>query len=183
MTFIINFLFQAVTMGDLSPDPPLEITYKNLLSKSPLQKNSSDELPVVEECELPLIDLKQLEVGDWEREACKKLIAQASREWGFFQVVNHGIPTEVLDIMRAEQVKLFKKPFEEKKTYRDLNLSAGSYRWGTPSATSVKQLSWSEAFHVPLCDILGSGGHNSLRYFIFSMQIISLVNYALLSYL
>lgn len=151
-------------MGE-SPDPPFEITYKNLFHKLPditLQKSLS-ELPVVEECELPLIDLKQLGLGDLERQACKKLIARASQEWGFFQVINHGISRDILEIMRAEQVKLFTKPFEEKKTYKDLNFSAGSYRWGTPSATSLKHLSWSEAFHVQLSDILGSGGHNSLR--------------------
>ncbi|KAL9146598.1 hypothetical protein ABFS82_13G120800 [Erythranthe guttata] len=140
-----------------SPDPPLEITYKNLISGT-TQNYRRPELPVVEECELPLIDLKELDLGDSEKNlACKKLIAEASREWGFFQVINHGIPSHVLEIMRAEQVKLFEKPFEEKKTYKDLNFSAGSYRWGTPSATNVNQLSWSEAFHVPLSDILASG--------------------------
>ncbi|KAI3456412.1 hypothetical protein Pfo_013075 [Paulownia fortunei] len=155
-------LNQPVSMGE-SPDPPFETTYKNLFNNSPdtLQKNFP-ELPVVEERELPLIDLNQLDLGDFERQACKKLIARASQEWGFFQVINHGISRDILEIMRAEQVKLFKKPFQEKKTYKDLNFSAGSYRWGTPSATCLQQLSWSEAFHVSLSDILGSGGHNSL---------------------
>ncbi|KAL7088754.1 hypothetical protein ACP275_13G146400 [Erythranthe tilingii] len=140
-----------------SPDPPLEITYNNLLSGK-TQNYRQPELPVVEECELPLIDLKELDLGDPDKKAaCKKLIAEASGEWGFFQVINHGIPSQVLEIMRAEQVKLFKKPFEEKKTYKDLNFSPGSYRWGTPSATNVNQLSWSEAFHVPLSDVLASG--------------------------
>ncbi|KAL8468880.1 hypothetical protein ACS0TY_031911 [Phlomoides rotata] len=147
-------------MGE-SPDPPLETTYKNLLDK-----NLAEAPPAVvaEECELPLIDMKQLWVGDREeREACKKLIAGASQEWGFFQVINHGISGEVIDRMRAEQVKLFKKPFHDKKTNKDLNFSAGSYRWGTPSATCLKQLSWSEAFHVQLTDILPSPALDTLR--------------------
>lgn len=151
-------------MEESSPDPPFEQTYKNLfdsLTGTP-QKNFQ-ELSAVEECELPLIDLNQLNLGDSERQACKKQIAQASQEWGFFQVINHGISREVLGKMREEQVKLFKKPFYEKTNYKDLNFSAGSYRWGTPSATCLKQLSWSEAFHVSLSDVLGSGGRNSLR--------------------
>ncbi|KAK4439303.1 Gibberellin 2-beta-dioxygenase 8 [Sesamum alatum] len=150
-------------MGE-SADPPFETTYKNLFSNSPdstLQKDSGPEL-IVEESELPLIDLNQLNLGDLEKQACQKLIAQASREWGFFQVINHGISRDVLETMRAEQVKLMKKPFLDKTNCKDSNLSAGSYRWGTPSATSLEHLSWSEAFHVSLTDVLGSGGHNSL---------------------
>lgn len=147
-----------------SPDPPFEITYKNLFTnlKGTTQKNLP-ELSSVEECELPLIDLSRLKLGDSERRACKKQIARAAEEWGFFQVVNHGISLKVLEKMRAEQMKLFKKPFHEKTNYKDLNFSAGSYRWGTPSATCLKQLSWSEAFHVSLSDVLGSGGLDSLR--------------------
>jgi TPR repeat protein len=44
----------------------------------------------------------------------------------------------------------------------------GSYRWGNPTATSLRQLSWSEAFHVPLASIPGEdcddGMLCSLRY-------------------
>lgn len=146
-------------MGELSPDPPFEKRYKNLLKKS----SWAEVVPVVEERELPLIDLKQLCGGDREREACKKRIVGASQEWGFFQVINHGISSHVIHTMRAQQVKLFNKPFHHKKTYKNLNFPAGSYRWGTPSATSLNQLSWSEAFHVQLTHILASPALDTLR--------------------
>ncbi|CAN1326903.1 Gibberellin 2-beta-dioxygenase 8 [Linum perenne] len=42
-------------------------------------------------------------------------MVRASEEWGFFQVVNHGISREILDQMRHEQVKVFKQPFVKKK--------------------------------------------------------------------
>ncbi|PIN13755.1 Iron/ascorbate family oxidoreductase [Handroanthus impetiginosus] len=159
-----HLMDQPVRMEE-SPDPPFEKTYKNLFNGltggAPLPKNLL-ELSAVEECELPLIDLSQLNLGDSERQTCKKQISRASREWGFFQVINHGISLDVLEKLREEQVKLFKKPFNEKINYKDLNFSAGSYRWGTPSATSLKQLSWSEAFHVSLSDVLGTGGLDSL---------------------
>ncbi|CAA0835937.1 Gibberellin 2-beta-dioxygenase 8 [Striga hermonthica] len=148
-----------------SSEPPLETSYKSLLnlSKTDKKQGYSVELPIVEEYSaLPLIDLSQLDLGDSKRKACANLIAKASREWGFFQVVNHGIPRDLLEMMRFEQVKLFRKPFEEKKSCTDLSFSAGSYRWGSPSATMVEQLSWSEAFHVPFSDVLDSGRHDSL---------------------
>lgn len=98
-------------------------------------------------------------LGESEREKCKAEIAKASQEWGFFQVVNHGISEEILEKMRCEQVNVFKKSFHEK----EMCFPAGTYRWGTPSATCLRQVSWSEAFHVPLIDMLSSGGTTSIR--------------------
>ncbi|CAI0407101.1 unnamed protein product [Linum tenue] len=43
-------------------------------------------------------------------------MARASEEWGFFQVVNHGVSPEILDRMRREQVKAFKQPFDRKNS-------------------------------------------------------------------
>lgn len=143
-----------------SPDPPFETTYKNLFDNV----TEAPELSAVEECELPMIDLDELNLGDFSMRACKKKIARASREWGFFQVINHGISPEVLEKMKEEQAKLFAKPFSDKAEYKDSDFSAGSYRWGTPSATCLNQLSWSEAFHVSLSDVLGSHDiNNNLR--------------------
>lgn len=155
-----------------SPDPPFNETYRTLFKELVIPNNISydhhhhhhrrhhnDGVFEVEECELPLIDLSKLNMGGLEREECKKQIAKASREWGFFQVLNHGISREILEKMRSEQVKIFKKPFHEKS-----NFLAGSYRWGTPSATCLNQLSWSEAFHVPLNAISsGLATHDFLR--------------------
>ncbi|CAI0407097.1 unnamed protein product [Linum tenue] len=111
---------------------------------------------IVDECELPLIDLRPLILAGGsaeEREKCKTEMARASEEWGFFQVVNHGVSPEILDRMRREQVKAFKQPFDRKKEEDD-KFSAGTYRWGTPTATCLNQLAWSEAFHIPMTDLL-----------------------------
>ncbi|CAN1840768.1 Gibberellin 2-beta-dioxygenase 6 [Linum perenne] len=103
---------------------------------------------VMEECQLPLIDLSKLSSCDEsERAGCAASICRASSEWGFFQVVNHGIDLDLVRKMRREQVNLFQLPFERKASSGLLN---NSYRWGTPTATCPKQFSWSEAFHVPL---------------------------------
>ncbi|GAU24862.1 hypothetical protein TSUD_115860 [Trifolium subterraneum] len=158
-------------MDSINSDPPFEETYKNLFNKT---KNTiNDELIMVDdECELPLIDLSRLinEIDDVAREECKSMIAKASQDWGFFQVVNHGISSDILRRLRYEQEKVFKEPFDKKrKEEKFLNLSSGSYRWGTPTATCIKQLSWSEAFHIPLTDIIGStiGSNTHLRKFSF----------------
>ncbi|XVF25979.1 hypothetical protein REPUB_Repub13aG0260800 [Reevesia pubescens] len=143
----------------MDSDPPFHETYKTLLANS---ITNDDRLVIVEERELPLIDLSRLGLDELESEGCKKEIARAANEWGFFQVINHGISRDILEPMRNEQVKVFNQPFHNKcREDKFLNFSAGSYRWGTPTATSLRQLSWSEAFHIPMTDISSSDAFNS----------------------
>ncbi|KAE8055304.1 hypothetical protein FH972_012154 [Carpinus fangiana] len=130
--------------------PPLRETYEALLHNSSLGESKEENLFMAEECDLPLIDLSQLSV---EREKCINQIAQAAREWGFFQVVNHGVSQEVLDILKDEQMKLFHLPFQKKIEDNFLNLPANSYRWGNSKATSLRQVPWSEALHLSLAGI------------------------------
>ncbi|KAM3226445.1 hypothetical protein ACQJBY_058846 [Aegilops geniculata] len=161
--------------AESTAEPPLADSYYALLRGG----NKADDYecasapppgcqaPPVSECELPMIDVGCLTAcggGTEERAACAAAIASAAAEWGFFQVVNHGVKQELLEAMRREQVRLFRLPFEAKATAGLLN---DSYRWGSPTATSPRQLSWSEAFHVPLAGISGSpcsyGELNSIR--------------------
>lgn len=142
-------------------DPPFQEFYKKLFDDHFSNEQSPQEYEIeashhVEECkfELPSIDLSRLNQGGIERKDCKREIAEASQEWGFFQIVNHGVSSEILENMGYEQVKAFKKPFEEKVNgLPEMMFPAESYRWGTPSATCLQQLAWSEAFHVSLTDI------------------------------
>ncbi|KAF9673863.1 hypothetical protein SADUNF_Sadunf10G0068000 [Salix dunnii] len=143
---------QPIMMIDSSP--PLLHHYGELTRLSPqIPTLECNDLPsgtvVMKECcQLPLIDLGCLNsTTERERLACAEAICRASSEWGFFQVVNHGISPELVQNMRREQVKLFQTPFDKKATCGVLN---NSYRWGTPTATCPKQFSWSEAFHIPL---------------------------------
>ena len=163
------------------PDPPFEETYKDLFLKHSVTPIAANPMATaVEELELPLVDLGRLagDREDDERQRCKREIAEASKEWGFFQVVNHGISQEILEEMRREQVKVFREPFYKKTGDKcmNLSLSPGSYRWGTPTATCLGQLSWSEAFHIPLTDISADCGSPKLRYVLvgcFSLRPLS----------
>ncbi|KAG9454180.1 hypothetical protein H6P81_007084 [Aristolochia fimbriata] len=143
-------------------NPPFEKTYEALLGSS----GKSDEEPaksgrgaaVAEN--LPLIDLGRLEKVGCEREECKREIVEASKGWGFFQVKNHGISKELLERISVEQTKVFRQPFEKKQNKKLSAFSPDSYRWGAPTATSLQQLSWSEAFHIPLA---ADHGHTTVH--------------------
>lgn len=152
----------ASAEGGTTTDPPLVDSYLALLRTGELgggggfvpasQALAAKSLAMLE-CDLPMIDLKRLTSRDArERDVCMDAMASAASEWGFFQVTNHGVGRELLEEMRREQAMLFHQPFDTKEKAGLLN---GSYRWGNPTATSLRQLSWSEAFHVPLASISG----------------------------
>ncbi|KAM0983274.1 hypothetical protein ACFX2I_010764 [Malus domestica] len=135
--------------------PPLQHHYISLVRNHHCQGIDRGQGAVTEECQLPLIDLNGLNsLNERERLDCAAAICRASSEWGFFQVVNHGISSELLQNMTTEQLKLFGAPFERKATCGLLN---NSYRWGTPTATGPTQYSWSEAFHIPVTKISDQG--------------------------
>ncbi|MQM16145.1 hypothetical protein Taro_049096 [Colocasia esculenta] len=119
------------------------------------------------EHKLPVIDLGDLtRAGEETRRACVAAIAKASSEWGFFQVVNHGFSRELLEEMRRVQVRLFERTFDKKA---GCGLLGSYYTWGTPTATSAHQVSWSERFHFPLAKILAGDevedpGNEKLSY-------------------
>jgi gibberellin 2-oxidase len=149
-------------------EPPFFKTYKKLLEKNIGECSGNDDqdlYSMVERSEeLPLIDLERLN-DEHEREECMKEISEAASEWGFFQVINHGIPKEILENMISEQKKLFYQPFENKLCAESVfNLSEKTYRWGNPCANNLRQLSWSEAFHFTLSHIPNIDQHITLRY-------------------
>lgn len=143
-------------------EPSFQETYKTILHDS-FDESNDKSLLIVEECELPLINLSQLNLEQLERDKCIKEIAQAARQWGVFQVVNHGVPEEILNNLQYEQKMVFHLPFEKKAEEKFLNLSTNSYRWGNPVATSLKQVPWSETLHISLADISRMDKRNSLR--------------------
>lgn len=138
-------------MIESKANPPLQHHYRALVQKSAELARHTHRPVIIKECEVPVIDLDGLEsCVEGERQACCAAICKAASEWGFFQVVNHGISRELLRRMRREEVKLFDMPFEKKATCGLLN---HSYRWGTPTATRPSHFSWSEAFHIPFTNI------------------------------
>ena len=133
---------------DGDSNPPLMATYKHLLDGR-LDADDYQTMTTMDDdhsrrCVLPVIDLQHGE------DQCRAAIVLAASEWGFFQVSNHGVPQALLDELHEAQVAVFRRPFQRKVREPLLDFSPESYRWGTPTATRLEQLSWSEAYHIPL---------------------------------
>lgn len=79
-----------------------------------LSKPAIEQFSIVKPCKcaalspaVPLIDLSQPD--------SKHLLVKACEEFGFFKVVNHGVPTEFIARLESEAVKFFSSPLSHKE--------------------------------------------------------------------
>lgn len=61
---------------------------------------------------IPTIDLT-----NFDDLSIEKSIQEAASKWGFFQIINHGIPIEVLEDLKDAAHNFFELPAEEKVKY------------------------------------------------------------------
>ncbi|KAM3341444.1 1-aminocyclopropane-1-carboxylate oxidase 1 [Capsicum galapagoense] len=71
---------------------------------------------------LPIIDLDGIKEDPIKRKKIVQEVGHASETWGFFQVINHGIPSRVQDEMKDGVRRFFEQDTEVKKQWytRDL---------------------------------------------------------------
>ncbi|CAN6333630.1 unnamed protein product [Urochloa humidicola] len=95
---------------------------------------------------LPVIDLgRLLNPESWEEEAAK--LSYACEEWGFFQVLNHGIPEEVVLNIKRDIQEFFKLPLDVKNVYAQRPGDLQGY--GQAYVVSDDQkLDWADMFAI-----------------------------------
>ncbi|CAL0324711.1 unnamed protein product [Lupinus luteus] len=104
--------------------------------------------PKVDNIYIPVIDMQHLYGGDkklWEETL--QHISEACKEWGFFQVVNHGVSHELMNCAREVWREFFHQPLEVKEVYAN---SPTTYE-GYGSRLGVKKgaiLDWSDYFFL-----------------------------------
>lgn len=89
--------------------------------------------------DVPSIDLKQLDPNQ---------VGEACRDFGFFRLINHGIPSSLSARLYDESRRILSLPFGLKK---DGFVDPIRYFWGTPALSlRTKDLNWVEGVHVQL---------------------------------
>jgi len=84
----------------------------------PQEERPTVSLLASSEFSIPVIDMKKLitlQGHDDQRKQEMERLSKACQEWGFFQIVNHGIPHSLIDEIRAVAKNFFNLPLEEKQ--------------------------------------------------------------------
>ncbi|PHU06422.1 1-aminocyclopropane-1-carboxylate oxidase -like protein 3 [Capsicum chinense] len=66
---------------------------------SPPNKSTNNSNPTTGQFIFPVIDLEAINYNQINRKKVVEEVRDASETWGFFQVINHGIPSDVLEEM------------------------------------------------------------------------------------
>ncbi|KAL3345033.1 hypothetical protein AABB24_024139 [Solanum stoloniferum] len=108
---------------------------------------SEQESPVISAAaSVPIIDLQKLISGDSMDSELQKLHF-ACQQWGFLQVINHGVTPSLLEDFKREVIELFKIPMEEKKKLWQQEDNHEGF--GQLFVVSEEQkLDWSDLFYI-----------------------------------
>ncbi|XP_027343293.1 protein SRG1-like [Abrus precatorius] len=94
---------------------------------------------------IPVFDLKTLLCGNARDTELDKLFT-ACKDWGFFQVVNHGVSSQLLGKLKLEIDNFFKLPIEQKKKYK---IRPGDVQgYGTVIRCKDQKLDWGDRFYM-----------------------------------
>jgi flavonol synthase len=78
---------------------------------------SVNEQPGITTVHGEVLEVPTIDLTDPDEEKVLRAIADASRNWGMFQIVNHGIPVEAITKLQASGKEFFELPQEEKEVY------------------------------------------------------------------
>ncbi|CAH2054099.1 unnamed protein product [Thlaspi arvense] len=92
-------------------------TFPDSYIKPPSQRPQTTTVnyqPEPDAINIPVVDLDSLFSGN---EDDKERVSEACREFGFFQVINHGVKPELMDAAREAWRMFFNLPIEAKEVY------------------------------------------------------------------
>ncbi|WCJ27337.1 2-oxoglutarate (2OG) and Fe(II)-dependent oxygenase superfamily protein [Euphorbia peplus] len=95
---------------------------------------------------VPVIDMSRLYSEEFMNFELEKL-HHACKEWGFFQLINHGVSDSLLEQVKTETQQFLDIPMEEKKHYWQKQGEMEGFRPGFVKSEEQK-LDWGDVFYI-----------------------------------
>lgn len=95
----------------------------------------------------PIIDLEGIDEDSVKRKETVEKVLDASENWGFFQVVNHGIPCSVLDEMLDGVKKFYEQDNEVKKKWYSRDTTKRVVYNSNFDLYTAPSANWRDTFH------------------------------------
>ncbi|KAK9724364.1 hypothetical protein RND81_05G067600 [Saponaria officinalis] len=92
-------------------------TLPKIFIRPPDELSEERKIPCIINQEIPVISFKGIHTTDDSRTKIVQQVLSASTKWGFFQVVDHGIPLQVLEAMLTGIRMFHEQDGEVKKVY------------------------------------------------------------------
>ncbi|KAK1288527.1 Thebaine 6-O-demethylase [Acorus calamus] len=139
----------------LRPSSTAAITVKELVDSTTLSSVPSDyivdgfDADSAVQDQIPTIDFSLLTSGDpLQRSDAVRELGRACEDWGFFMVMNHGVPEKLCEAMLEACRDFFDLPEEEKKGYSGKHV-LDPIRCGTSFNLAVEKVRcWRDYFKV-----------------------------------
>ncbi|CAI9101715.1 OLC1v1039107C1 [Oldenlandia corymbosa var. corymbosa] len=115
-------------------------------------RNNNKSSNVNDPCQLPIIDFDGIEKNRQSRRETVEQIRQAMEKWGFFQMVNHGVPVNSLNGLLRSIKEFHEQPEEVRKGYysRDHTKKIKYYTTGDMYQTKAAQ--WRDTLSLDFDD-------------------------------
>ncbi|KAK8477347.1 hypothetical protein V6N11_029208 [Hibiscus sabdariffa] len=123
-----------------------ELAKKPLKQVPPRYVRTDEDSPIVSHTspspQVPVLDLQKL-----SSEEELEQLHHACKEWGFFQLVNHGVSSELLEKVKMEVQQFFNLPMEEKKKLWQKPDEVEGFGQGFVVSDEQK-LNWGDIFYM-----------------------------------
>ncbi|XP_031393856.1 protein SRG1-like [Punica granatum] len=142
---------QVAKLGTSLPVPWVQDLAKDKLGVVPEKyvRTEQDPLIIPDSASLPqvpVIDLQKLTSGDSVDSELQRL-HHACKEWGFFQLINHGMSDSLLEDVKSGILEFFNLPMDEKKKFWQVPGELEGF--GQAFVVSEQQkLEWADAFYM-----------------------------------
>ncbi|KAK7260560.1 hypothetical protein RIF29_26709 [Crotalaria pallida] len=95
--------------------------------------------------QIPVIDFSKLSSKDFMGPELEKL-HYACKEWGFFQLINHGVSTSLVENVKTGVLEFVNLPYEEKKKFEQKEGDVEGY--GQVVVSDDQKLEWADMFFM-----------------------------------